>query len=55
MLVCPGQRVLRRHELEAFLAAAVSPLLHDVEMMQEMKVGDTHVIAAWTELTVAGV
>jgi hypothetical protein len=29
--------VLRRHELDAFLATALSPLLHDVETMQEMK------------------
>ena len=31
-------RVLRKHELDAFLCTAVSPLLHDVETMQEMKV-----------------
>ena len=33
------QRVLRKHELDAFLCTAVSPLLRDVETMQEMKVG----------------
>jgi len=33
-----GMHVLRKHELDAFLATAVSPLLHDVETMQEMKV-----------------
>ena len=32
------QRVLRKHELDAFLCTAVSPHLHDTEMMQEMKV-----------------
>ncbi len=33
-----GMRVLRRYELDAFLATAVSPLLQDVDTMQEMKV-----------------
>lgn len=32
------QRVLRKHELDAILATAVSPMLHDVDAMQEMKV-----------------
>ncbi|XP_076448160.1 constitutive coactivator of PPAR-gamma-like protein 1 homolog [Babylonia areolata] len=30
-------RVLQRHELDAFLAMAVSPLLHDVQTMQDLK------------------
>ena len=39
MVLFKDQRVLRKHELDAFLATAVSPLLCDVETMQEMKVG----------------
>ena len=31
-------RVLQRQELDAFLAMAVSPLLHDVQTMQDLKV-----------------
>ena len=43
MLVCPGPRVLRRHDIEAFLAAAISPLLHNVELVSELKVGQLKV------------
>lgn len=32
-------RVLQRQELDAFLAMAISPLLHDVQTMQDLKVG----------------
>ena len=39
MLLYDKQAVLRRHELDAFLCAALSPLLPDVDTMQEMKVG----------------
>ena len=31
-------RILQRQELEAFLAMSVSPLLHDVQTMQDLKV-----------------
>ncbi len=33
------RRVLRRQELDAFLATAVSPMLIDTEANQDMKVG----------------
>lgn len=31
-------RILQRQELDAFLAMSVSPLLHDVQTMQDLKV-----------------
>lgn len=39
-------RVLQRQELDAFLAMAMSPLLHDVPTMQDLKVEiDTTLLA----------
>ncbi|XP_078468445.1 constitutive coactivator of PPAR-gamma-like protein 1 isoform X2 [Lampetra planeri] len=38
MLQCPGGRILRRHELDAFLAQAVSPVLYKPEQLQEIKI-----------------
>ena len=38
MLMFKEKRVLRRHELDAFLATAVSPMLMDTEANQDMKV-----------------
>ena len=38
MLMFKEKRVLRRQELDAFLATAVSPMLMDTEANQDMKV-----------------
>uniref|UniRef100_S4RLJ9 Family with sequence similarity 120 member A n=1 Tax=Petromyzon marinus TaxID=7757 RepID=S4RLJ9_PETMA len=38
MLQCPGGRILRRHELDSFLAQAVSPMLYKPEQLQEIKI-----------------
>uniref|UniRef100_UPI00358EB7C7 constitutive coactivator of PPAR-gamma-like protein 1 isoform X3 n=1 Tax=Myxine glutinosa TaxID=7769 RepID=UPI00358EB7C7 len=38
MLQWPGGRILRRQELDAFLAQAVSPLLYKPEQLQELKI-----------------
>ena len=35
-------RVLQRQELDAFLAMSVSPLLHDVQTMQDLKLPNVH-------------
>ena len=35
-------RVLQRQELDAFLAMSVSPLLHDVQTMQDLKLPSVH-------------
>lgn len=39
MLSDKGMRVLRKQELDAFLAQAVSPQLMDVQNIQMMQVG----------------
>lgn len=39
-------RILQRLELDAFLAMSVSPLLHDVQTMQDLKV----CIQIWQEV-----
>lgn len=38
MLHWPGIRVLRRNELDAFLAQALSPKLYETEQLQELKI-----------------
>ncbi|KAK7907400.1 hypothetical protein WMY93_016012 [Mugilogobius chulae] len=38
MLQWPGIRVLRRNELDAFLAQALSPKLYEFEQLQELKI-----------------
>uniref|UniRef100_A0A8C4QKW0 Family with sequence similarity 120 member C n=1 Tax=Eptatretus burgeri TaxID=7764 RepID=A0A8C4QKW0_EPTBU len=38
MLQWPGGRILRRQELDAFLAQAVSPMLYKPEQLQELKI-----------------
>lgn len=38
MLQWPGLRILRRNELDAFLAQALSPKLYDADQLQELKV-----------------
>ncbi|XP_041080454.1 constitutive coactivator of PPAR-gamma-like protein 1 isoform X1 [Polyodon spathula] len=38
MLQWPGVRILRRHELDAFLAQALSPKLYEPEQLQELKI-----------------
>ncbi|XP_028680959.1 constitutive coactivator of PPAR-gamma-like protein 1 isoform X1 [Erpetoichthys calabaricus] len=38
MLQWPGMRILRRHELDAFLAQAVSPKLYEPDQLQELKI-----------------
>lgn len=35
----PGGRILQRHELDAFLAQAVSSQLYEPDQLQELKVG----------------
>lgn len=35
----PGGRILQRHELDAFLAQAVSNQLYEPDQLQELKVG----------------
>jgi len=34
--------ILQRQELDAFLSMSVSPLLMDVQTMQDLKVGGSH-------------
>lgn len=38
MLHWPGVRILRRNELDAFLAQALSPKLYEPDQLQELKV-----------------
>uniref|UniRef100_A0A4W3IC04 Family with sequence similarity 120 member A n=1 Tax=Callorhinchus milii TaxID=7868 RepID=A0A4W3IC04_CALMI len=38
MLQWPGVRILRRHELDAFLAQALSPKLYEPDQLQELKI-----------------
>lgn len=38
MLHWPGLRILRRNELDAFLAQALSPKLYEPDQLQELKV-----------------
>ena len=38
-------RILQRQELDAFLAMSVSPLLHDVQTMQDLKVHDAFTLS----------
>lgn len=38
MLQWPGVRILRRNELDAFLAQALSPKLYEPDQLQELKV-----------------
>ncbi|XP_026880214.2 constitutive coactivator of PPAR-gamma-like protein 1 homolog isoform X3 [Electrophorus electricus] len=38
MLQWPGVRILRRNELDAFLAQAISPKLYDPDQLQELKI-----------------
>ena len=39
MMQWPGGRILQRHELDAFLAQAVSNQLYEPDQLQELKVG----------------
>lgn len=38
MMQWPGGRILQRHELDAFLAQAVSNQLYEPDQLQELKV-----------------
>ncbi|XP_048403874.1 constitutive coactivator of PPAR-gamma-like protein 1 isoform X2 [Stegostoma tigrinum] len=38
LLQWPGVRILRRHELDAFLAQALSPKLYEPDQLQELKI-----------------
>lgn len=38
MVQWPGARILRRQELDAFLAQALSPKLYEPDQLQELKV-----------------
>ncbi|XP_069795864.1 constitutive coactivator of PPAR-gamma-like protein 1 isoform X2 [Narcine bancroftii] len=38
LLQWPGMRILRRHELDAFLAQALSPKLYEPDQLQELKI-----------------
>lgn len=38
MVQWPGVRILRRQELDAFLAQALSPKLYEPDQLQELKV-----------------
>lgn len=38
MVQWPGARIVRRHELDAFLAQALSPKLYEPDQLQELKV-----------------
>ena len=38
MLHWPGVRILRRYELDAFLAQALSPQLYEPQLLQDLKV-----------------
>lgn len=38
MVQWPGTRILRRQELDAFLAQALSPKLYEPDQLQELKV-----------------
>lgn len=38
MVQWPGIRILRRQELDAFLAQALSPKLYEPDQLQELKV-----------------
>lgn len=38
MMQWPGGRILQRHELDAFLAQAVSSQLYEPDQLQELKV-----------------
>lgn len=38
MLQWPGVRILRRNELDAFLAQALSPKLYEPDQLQDLKV-----------------
>lgn len=40
MVQWPGARILRRQELDAFLAQALSPKLYEPDQLQELKVMD---------------
>uniref|UniRef100_A0A4W4EKR1 Family with sequence similarity 120C n=1 Tax=Electrophorus electricus TaxID=8005 RepID=A0A4W4EKR1_ELEEL len=40
----PGGRILQRHELDAFLAQAVSNQLYEPDQLQELKVGDQKLV-----------
>lgn len=40
MVQWPGARILRRQELDAFLAQALSPKLYEPDQLQELKVTD---------------
>lgn len=40
MMQWPGGRILQRHELDAFLAQAVSNQLYEPDQLQELKVCD---------------
>lgn len=41
MVQWPGARILRRQELDAFLAQALSPKLYEPDQLQELKVTNT--------------
>lgn len=49
MVQWPGARILRRQELDAFLAQALSPKLYEPDQLQELKV--THSLCVWVRVS----
>lgn len=47
MIQWPGGRILHRHELDAFLAQAVSAQLYEPDQLQELKVGVIYHSSQW--------
>lgn len=50
MVQWPGARILRRQELDAFLAQALSPKLYEPDQLQELKVMDKPHSLCWEVL-----
>lgn len=50
MVQWPGARILRRQELDAFLAQALSPKLYEPDQLQELKVPISLVSLSWEVL-----
>lgn len=55
MVQWPGARILRRQELDAFLAQALSPKLYEPDQLQELKVIDKPHSLSWEALLRSGV
>jgi hypothetical protein len=50
MVQWPGARILRRQELDAFLAQALSPKLYEPDQLQELKVTYQPCFVFWGSL-----